>query len=430
MAQPFDYKGLKQLAVDLGRPVGTPIVLSSGNDPFYANRPARRAEARWFAELWRRLGFGPGTHLRRVHYWLDALGERFLDGKAYENTDNSWKRLREASSKDARWLGLVPFRRFVERKLVSMAVATPGIEAPRLPGDQQRALVWLRDQPFATRKLWAANTAEKGADVGKAATAPDNLHRWVGSVAAEITAIVDAPLSQSAGRCIARHRRIEACRPGPLTGCPIAFPSGGWNDSYQESLAAHEVGHMLLGGTQMVAESNPVLSIVMPCLDEARTVGICIRKAGQFLASSGIAGEIIVADNGSSDGSQEMAHDPGARVVPVARRGYGDALRAGILVARGDYVVMGGLILIGFVCGSSALIAFGFQCISGSFFRLPSARRAAAGVGGGGPAWGRDRAVPGHGTCVGVDLGDLYLVAAARAYRRRDAVTAGQARKR
>src|SRR5437879_2295630 len=83
------------------------------------------------------------------------------------------------------------------------------------------------------------------------------------------------------------------------------------------------------------------LSIVMPCLDEARTVGACVRKAREFLNDHGISGEIIVADNGSTDGSQQIAAALGARVVPVPARGYGCALRAGIAAAHGQYVIMG-----------------------------------------------------------------------------------------
>jgi glycosyltransferase involved in cell wall biosynthesis len=83
------------------------------------------------------------------------------------------------------------------------------------------------------------------------------------------------------------------------------------------------------------------LSIVMPCLNEAETLVTCIEKAKRFLASSGIAGEIIVADNGSTDGSQELARRAGARVVPVPERGYGSALIGGIEAARGEFVIMG-----------------------------------------------------------------------------------------
>ena len=83
------------------------------------------------------------------------------------------------------------------------------------------------------------------------------------------------------------------------------------------------------------------LTILMPCLNEAETLGICIEKALSFLARTGIAGEVVIADNGSTDGSQAIAEGLGARVVPVPARGYGSALLGGIEAARGRYVIMG-----------------------------------------------------------------------------------------
>ncbi|HEY4992734.1 MAG TPA: glycosyltransferase family 2 protein [Nakamurella sp.] len=82
------------------------------------------------------------------------------------------------------------------------------------------------------------------------------------------------------------------------------------------------------------------LSIVLPCLNEAETLAVCIRKARASLDRLGVPGEGIVADNGSTDGSQRIAVAEGARVVPVPRRGYGAALRGGIEDARGSYVLM------------------------------------------------------------------------------------------
>lgn len=79
----------------------------------------------------------------------------------------------------------------------------------------------------------------------------------------------------------------------------------------------------------------------MPCLDEAETLPNCIAKAQRFLRAEGIVGEVLVADNGSSDGSAALAAELGARVVVVAARGYGNALRGGIAAARGRFVVMG-----------------------------------------------------------------------------------------
>lgn len=83
------------------------------------------------------------------------------------------------------------------------------------------------------------------------------------------------------------------------------------------------------------------LTILMPCLNEAETLASCIRKAAAFLARSGVRGEILVADNGSTDGSQAIATALGARVAAIADRGYGAALRGGIGAARGRYVIMG-----------------------------------------------------------------------------------------
>ena len=86
---------------------------------------------------------------------------------------------------------------------------------------------------------------------------------------------------------------------------------------------------------------NPVeLTIVMPCLNEAETLAVCVDKAFAALRENDIVGEVVVADNGSTDGSQQIATDHGARVVPVPVRGYGAALNAGITAARGQYVLM------------------------------------------------------------------------------------------
>ena len=79
----------------------------------------------------------------------------------------------------------------------------------------------------------------------------------------------------------------------------------------------------------------------MPCLDEAATVARCVRKARGFLERAGIDGEVLVADNGSADGSQALAEAAGARVIAVPGRGYGAALKGGIDAARGRYVIMG-----------------------------------------------------------------------------------------
>ncbi len=82
------------------------------------------------------------------------------------------------------------------------------------------------------------------------------------------------------------------------------------------------------------------LSIVMPCLDEAETLAICIEKAKDFLNRNHVAGEVVIADNGSTDGSQKIAKQHGARVVAVPEKGYGSALMGGFLEARGKFIVM------------------------------------------------------------------------------------------
>jgi hypothetical protein len=100
----------------------------------------------------------------------------------------------------------------------------------------------------------------------------------------------------------------------------------------------HDVG-LASGGLR--AEDTVELSIVMPCLNEAETLAVCIRKAQQFLQVSGIRGEVVIADNGSTDGSRQIANAMGARIVAVEARGYGAALSGGIAAACGTYVIMG-----------------------------------------------------------------------------------------
>ena len=92
---------------------------------------------------------------------------------------------------------------------------------------------------------------------------------------------------------------------------------------------------------QTLVPEDCELTILMPCLNEALTIGICIEKASAFLNRSGIRGEILIADNGSTDGSQAIATGLGARVVPISERGYGAALLGGIRAAYGRFVIMG-----------------------------------------------------------------------------------------
>ncbi len=95
-------------------------------------------------------------------------------------------------------------------------------------------------------------------------------------------------------------------------------------------------------GAALLQDDRPLeLTILMPCLNEAETIEVCVRKALGYLERSGVAGEILVADNGSTDGSQALALAAGARVAMVLEKGYGAALMGGIREARGRYIVMG-----------------------------------------------------------------------------------------
>ena len=92
--------------------------------------------------------------------------------------------------------------------------------------------------------------------------------------------------------------------------------------------------------TVIAAPSSTRVSVVIPCLDEAETIAECVTTARTVLAESGLAGEVIVVDNGSTDGSGDLARAAGAVVVDEPRRGYGSAYLAGLAAARGDYIVM------------------------------------------------------------------------------------------
>jgi hypothetical protein len=90
-----------------------------------------------------------------------------------------------------------------------------------------------------------------------------------------------------------------------------------------------------------VAATGPSISIVMPCLNEEETVGVCVAKAQRWLAACGMPGEVVVVDNGSTDRSVEVAESEGARVIHERRRGYGQAYLRGFAEARGEFIVMG-----------------------------------------------------------------------------------------
>jgi len=93
---------------------------------------------------------------------------------------------------------------------------------------------------------------------------------------------------------------------------------------------------------EATGETRPVeVSVVIPCLNEANSLAYCVDKARKVLQEAGLSGEVVVADNGSTDGSIEIAEEHGARVIRVTQRGYGAALRAGIAGARGPFIIMG-----------------------------------------------------------------------------------------
>ena len=92
---------------------------------------------------------------------------------------------------------------------------------------------------------------------------------------------------------------------------------------------------------EATAEAPPRVSVVIPCLNEEENIVACVESASEALRRAGIAGEVVVADNGSEDRSAELARSAGARVIEEPRRGYGSAYLAGFSAARGDYIVMG-----------------------------------------------------------------------------------------
>ncbi len=97
----------------------------------------------------------------------------------------------------------------------------------------------------------------------------------------------------------------------------------------------------LSGAVADAAPETLELTILMPCLNEAETIEVCVKKAMGYLERSGVSGEVLIADNGSTDGSQALAEACGARVVAVPEKGYGAALMGGIKAAHGKFVIMG-----------------------------------------------------------------------------------------
>lgn len=107
------------------------------------------------------------------------------------------------------------------------------------------------------------------------------------------------------------------------------------------AISSNPTAHRVAQSAPYAAATTIELSVVIPCLNEADTLAICVRKALAALADAGISGEVIVADNGSTDGSIEIAEREGARVVRVPAKGYGSALMGGIESAKGKYILMG-----------------------------------------------------------------------------------------
>ena len=127
-----------------------------------------------------------------------------------------------------------------------------------------------------------------------------------------------------------------------LLGCPRGRLHRECEISIDVRSAANSFGMRKLESQRMRHESSVLeLTILMPCLNEAETIASCVKKAASYLARSRLRGEVLIADNGSTDGSQEIAQGLGARVVPISERGYGAALIGGIEAARGHFVIMG-----------------------------------------------------------------------------------------
>src|SRR5918992_2853259 len=102
--------------------------------------------------------------------------------------------------------------------------------------------------------------------------------------------------------------------------------------------------HILTGDVSVAVttQAPPTrrVSVLIPCLDEAETIAECVTAAREVLEANRLEGEVVVVDNGSTDGSGDLAREAGARVVDEPRRGYGSAYLAGLAAATGDYIVM------------------------------------------------------------------------------------------
>ena len=97
----------------------------------------------------------------------------------------------------------------------------------------------------------------------------------------------------------------------------------------------------MVGSSRQLCDKRMELTILLPCLNEEKTVAVCVRQAAAFLLANGLQGEVLVSDNGSTDQSARLAKEAGARVVSCPKKGYGNALRFGLNEAQGKYVIMG-----------------------------------------------------------------------------------------
>lgn len=137
-------------------------------------------------------------------------------------------------------------------------------------------------------------------------------------------------------------RRVEKAAPPIPMSSPSSRPQAANPDPAEPQPSQLELPGKVAARARPGSDDDSLeLSIVIPCLDEAETVAGCVRKALGFLEQHAVSGEVVVADNGSTDGSPELARRAGARVVQVAQPGYGSALRGGIEAAKGRFVVMG-----------------------------------------------------------------------------------------
>jgi hypothetical protein len=130
----MNYPSIKELAAQQGVKVSEFLALSEDNDPFYSGRPASKAEAEWFLEIWKKFDFGQGVHVRRIHYRIVTSGQEvfFRDGTHYLNTEKCWKHLQTASA-HARYQGLINPSLFVDRRAPNPQIFSKRREIPAEP---------------------------------------------------------------------------------------------------------------------------------------------------------------------------------------------------------------------------------------------------------------------------------------------------------